>query len=183
MTSPKVRTPLERRQGALWAAAWQRIPGAITRTLSAGGSALEVGCGSGLACLALAEAVPEARVVGHDADPAAIARARELARAAGVQDRVHFALDDSTRLPRAAYQLITAEALRTRSSEPRRVLNAIRNALVPDGVCLLLDESLTALGSSAREPLDLPALVRQVGFSRVRLLASDGPLPLYELRR
>jgi SAM-dependent methyltransferase len=180
MTSPKARTPPERRLGALWAAAWQRIPEAITRTLGAGGSALEVGCGSGLACLALAEAVPQARVVGHDADPAAIARARELARAAGLDDRVRFAVDDSTRLPRAAYPLITAEALRARTSEPRRVLNAIRNALVPDGICLLL-ESLDLLAS--RDGLALPVLVREVGFSRVRLLPSDGPLPLYELRR
>jgi SAM-dependent methyltransferase len=182
MTSPKVRTPPEPRLGALWAAAWQRIPGGIARILAAGGSALEVGCGSGLACLALAEAVPGARVVGHDADPAAIARARDLARAAAVEDRVRFAVDDSTRLPRASYHLVTAEALRVRSAEPRRVLNAIRNALVPDGICLLL-ESLAAAGATTGGGLALPELVRQVGFSRVRLLPSDGPLPLYELRR
>jgi SAM-dependent methyltransferase len=179
MTSPKAR-PQPPRAGALWTAAWQRIPDRIVRTLASGGSALEVGCGSGLACLALAQVVPRAQVVGHDEDPAEIARARELARAAGLDARVRFAVDDSTRLPRAAYQLITAQALRERRPDPLLVLNAIRNALVPDGTCLLFEPPSPR---PTRTTPDLPTLARHAGFSRLTRLPSGALLPLYELRR
>ncbi len=178
MSSPKPRTPPERRLGALWSATWHALPAAITRALTAGGTALEVGCGSGLACLALAETFPEAQVVGHDPHPPAIARARELARAAALAHRLTFAVDDSTRLPRATFALVTAERLRQRHPDPRRVLNAIRNALLPEGTCLLL-EALHLPGQRD----DLAPLIRQAGFSRLRLLTPAPQPPLYELRR
>jgi SAM-dependent methyltransferase len=179
MTSPKARLQPPR-AGALWAAAWQRIPEGITRTLASGGAALEVGCGSGLACLALAEAVPRAQIVGHDDSPDEIVRARELARAAGLDTRVRFAVDDSTRLPRATYHLITAQALRERHPTPLLVLNAIRNALVPSGTCLLLEPPTIR---PSRAFADLPTLARQAGFSRIHRLPGAAHLPLYELRR
>lgn len=173
MTSAAPRTRL----GTLWGAAWESVPAGVSRRLAAGGAALEIGCGSGLACLALAEAVPAARVLGHDPDRAAIDRARELARAAGLDGRVTFVVSDSTRLPRAAFHLILAEALRERTPDPLRVLNAVRNALDPDGACLLLEPARLRLG-----PPDLEALARAAGFSRVRVVTA-GPARLCELRR
>ena len=178
MTDTTLKPWSEPRLGALWGAAWQSVPVAITRTLAAGGAALEVGCGSGLACLALAEAIPEAHVTGHDEDAAAITRARELAHAAGLGTRLRFAVSDSTRLPRSAFHLVTIEALRERASDPRRVLNAIRNALHPDGACLLLELSTAGLAVPA-----LPGLASVAGFSRVKPLPCDGRVRLYELRR
>ncbi len=185
MTSSRASENADHHLGALWAAAWQNIPAPIARMLSGGGSALEVGCGWGLACLALAEAIPQATVVGHDEDPAAIARARQLARAAGLDGRVRFAVDDSRKLPRARFHLITAEALRARHPEPRRVLNAIRNALVPEGACLLIEPPgpPRAARLSTSTDMDLQTLARQAGFSRFRAIASEGPLRLHELRR
>jgi SAM-dependent methyltransferase len=177
MTQPRLNARPERRLGALWGAAWQAVPPAVTRSLAEGGAALEIGCGSGLACLALAEAIPGAQVTGHDSDAAAIERARDLAQAAGLGTRVAFAVDDSTRLARASFQLITAEGLRERSADPGRVLNAVRNALAPDGACLLLEGPSARLASA-----DLETLARQAGFSRVRLVSS-GSLRLCELRR
>ena len=162
----------DRHLGALWAAAWQTIPGPIVRMLADGGSALEVGCGTGLACLALAEAIPKATVVGHDQDPRVIERARQLAGAAGLEGRVRFFVDDSRKLPRATFHLVTAEDLRARHPDSRRVLNAIRNALVPEGACLLLDAAV-----------DLQTLARQAGFSRLRVVPREGYRALLELRR
>jgi SAM-dependent methyltransferase len=163
------------RLGALWSAAWQSVPDAITRTLGQGAAALDVNCGAGLACLALAEAIAGAHVVGHDVDGAAIARARALARAARLDHRLSFAVDDSTRLPHARFALITAEDLQTRAHDPARVLNAIRNALTPTGACLLLEP--------AHGRPNLEALAGAAGFSRLRLLPSDPRVRLYELRR
>jgi hypothetical protein len=94
---------------------------------------------------------------------------------------VLFAVDDSRKLPRATFHLVTAARLRERHSEPRRVLNAIRNALVPDGACLLLEPPRSL---PTRVPdIDLQSLARQTGFSRFRPVPSEGRLRLFELRR
>jgi SAM-dependent methyltransferase len=166
------------RLGALWSAAWQSVPDAITRTLGEGATALDVNCGAGLACLALAEALAGAQVVGHDVDAHAIGRARTLAQAARLDHRVRFAIDDSTRLPHAAFALVTAEDLQIRAPDPARVLNSIRNGLTPTGACLLL-ESIPTRAPAGR----LEALATRAGFSRLRLLPSEPHLRLYELRR
>jgi SAM-dependent methyltransferase len=171
------------RLGALWSAAWQSVPDAITRTLRDGAAALDVNCGVGLACLALAEAMPGAQVTGHDVDAQAIERARALAQAARLQHRVRFAVDDSTRLPHAAYTLVTAEDLQSRARDPFRVLNAIRNALTSTGACLLLEPAYPRVLGPATPILRLEALATRAGFSRVRLLPCEPRVRLYELRR
>jgi SAM-dependent methyltransferase len=180
VADPRVRfgSPQPARLGALWSAAWQSVPDSITRTLGEGAAALDVNCGAGLACLALAEALPGAQVLGHDVDAEAIARARALAQAARLDHRVRFATDDSTRLPHASFALVTAEDLQIRARDPARVLNAIRNALTPTGACLLLEP--THPRAPARR---LEALAAAAGFSRLRLLPSEPRLRLYELRR
>ena len=58
--------------------------------LDAGGTVLDAGCGVGWSTIALANAFPEARIVGLDLDVASIEEAREHAAAAGVADRVAF---------------------------------------------------------------------------------------------
>ncbi|HSR57227.1 MAG TPA: methyltransferase domain-containing protein, partial [Candidatus Binataceae bacterium] len=71
----------------------------VIEVLKAGGSAADVGCGSGRAVITLATAFPGARVTGFDVHPGSIDRARANAAAAGVGDRVTFEVRDGTRLP------------------------------------------------------------------------------------
>jgi SAM-dependent methyltransferase len=156
--------------GALWGAAWSAIPVAVARQLEAGGTALEIGCGRGLACLALAQAIPAARVVGHDPDPDAIARATALAAESGLGERLRFAAGDSMRLPRAAFALVVVSRILARP-DANGLLNAIRNALLPDGACLVLEAARVG------------AIARSAGFSRARLHPWPGPLQLWELGR
>src|SRR3954470_7439308 len=80
---------------ALWVAAGASVPPDVAERLAAGGRALEVDCGGGLGCLALAEAFPAAQVVGHDRDAGAIARAQALARASGLDERLSFVVAGS----------------------------------------------------------------------------------------
>ena len=122
---------------ALRVAAGAPVPPDVADRLLAGGRALEVDCGGGLGCLALAEAFPAARVLGHDRDPAEIARAQKLARVSGLEDRVTFAVAGSTRLDRASFDR-GGRSVSTRN-DALQVLNAIRNALTPEGVCLLVE--------------------------------------------
>ena len=56
---------------------------------------LDAGCGIGWSTIALANAYPNARIVGLDLDEASIEEARENAREAGVADRVEFVLGNA----------------------------------------------------------------------------------------
>jgi SAM-dependent methyltransferase len=68
--------------------------------LPAGSRGLDAGCGVGLAAFALAEAVgPQGRVVGLDLSAPLLARGEELARDAGLAERVSFERGDVNDLP------------------------------------------------------------------------------------
>ena len=164
--------------GGSWLAAAVVVPADIEARLRAGGAAFEVGCGAGVGCLALAQAYPAAEIRGQDVDRQAVRRARLLARAAGVAARVSFAVGDSTRLPRATYDLVAAFGVLAFARDVRQLLNAIRNALVPAGA-FILAEPVTA-GARVRRP-HRDALA--AGFSHVRVLREQTRVALYELRR
>jgi predicted O-methyltransferase YrrM len=179
-TAPNLR-PLGT-SAALRVAAGAPIPADVGERLRSGGRALELDCGGGLGCLALAEAFPAARVVGHDRDPEAIARAQTLARTSALDGRVTFAVDGATRLERAGFDLATVRGISGRE-DALQVLNALRNALVPDGVCLLVEPvagSARVRDASAQE---LEALARRAGFASCELTCREPDLDVYELRR
>jgi predicted O-methyltransferase YrrM len=173
---------------ALWVAAGMVVPTDVDRRLRAGGAALEIGCGGGVGCLALAEAYPAARIVGHDRDPLSIARAAALAHTAGMGARVRFAATNSERLPRAAFDLATLRALSDRA-DALVVLNAVRNALVPGGVCVAVERPARLTrpmhGPSLTEAR-LRTLALQAGFAQLAPLCPercDDDFAVYELRR
>jgi ubiquinone/menaquinone biosynthesis C-methylase UbiE len=81
--------------------------------LDAGGAVLDVGCGIGWSTIALANAFPNARIVGLDLDEASIVEARVNALDAGVADRVEFVLGnagDTATVRRAALAAGAVEA-------------------------------------------------------------------------
>ena len=89
--------------GAIWAEEWHRtdrtfeeievvLDAAIDRVAPAGaGTALDIGCGTGITSMALAERHPDLKVLGVDISAMSIAVAQE--RAAG-RDNVEFAAAD-----------------------------------------------------------------------------------------
>jgi SAM-dependent methyltransferase len=178
-------TPASRPTGtsaALRVAAGAPVPADVAERLRAGGRALELDCGGGLGCLALAEAFPAAGVLGLDHDAAAVTRAQRLAAASGLEARVEFAVAGATPLPRSRFDLATVRCISTRP-DALQVLNAIRNALVPDGVCLLVEP--LAGGARARDASAhaLGALARRAGFLGCELTCREPELDVYELRR
>ena len=114
------------------------MPDAVAR-LNAGGTALDVGCGSGRAVIALATAYPKARVHGYDAHPGSVERARANATAAGVGERVTFDVVDCTKLPAGQFDFITTFDVIHDSVDPIGLLKSIRKALKPDGTYLMLE--------------------------------------------
>jgi predicted O-methyltransferase YrrM len=150
------------------------IPEPIAGRWSSAGTALEVGCGGGLGSLAMAASFPALQMTGHDLDAVAIARARALASAARLGDRVRFEVDDSLRLSRASLDLVVVSGAVGRRDAPR-LLNAIRNALVTDGACLLVERAPG--GDQIRN------LATAAGFSRVACVRRQEGIHLFELRR
>lgn len=62
----------------------------------AGGSILEIGCGTGRNLVAAARAYPDARLYGLDVSTAMLSTARANIRSAGIEDRVTLARGDAT---------------------------------------------------------------------------------------
>ncbi len=71
-----------------------------TLQLPSGSHGLDAGCGIGLQCLLLAEAVgPAGHVTGVDISPEFMNRGREIVKAAGLSERISFQEGDAANLP------------------------------------------------------------------------------------
>jgi SAM-dependent methyltransferase len=100
----------------------------------------DIGCGEGWSTLALARAYPEARFVGIDLDAPSIATARARAAAAGLNgDRVEFRHGDAAELDGELDAAIIIEAVHDMAN-PVPVLEAVRQALRPEGSLIVVDE-------------------------------------------
>jgi SAM-dependent methyltransferase len=108
-----------------------------------GARILDVGCGGGWSTMALATAYPAATVVGVDIDAPSIEAARAAAAAAGLTGRVEFVLAQGEALP-AAEPYDAAFAFECLHDMPRpvEVLAAIRSAVRPDGLVVIMDEAV-----------------------------------------
>ena len=105
----------------------------------------DVGCGHGWSTLALAAAYPAARVEGFDVDAPSIQSARTHGAEAGAAGTVSFTLLDGERLDEGREAVFDAafvfEALHD-MPDPVAVLSAIRRALAPEGVVVIMDEAV-----------------------------------------
>jgi SAM-dependent methyltransferase len=114
------------------------MPEAIAR-LEAGGSYVDIGCGSGRAAISIAKAFPKAQVSGFDAHGGSLERARANALAAGLGDRIKFEVVDGSKLPAAAFDFITTFDVVHDAVDPNGLLKSIRGALKPGGIYLMVE--------------------------------------------
>ncbi|MGO9604846.1 MAG: class I SAM-dependent methyltransferase [Candidatus Binataceae bacterium] len=118
------------------------MPQAV-KALEEGGNSLDVGCGSGRGCIALAQAFPKAKIFGYDAHQGSLDRARNNAKAAGVADRITFEVVDCTRLPAGKFDFISTFDVVHDSIDPVGLLRSIRGALKPGGTYLMLEVNVS----------------------------------------
>jgi 2-polyprenyl-3-methyl-5-hydroxy-6-metoxy-1,4-benzoquinol methylase len=130
---------------------------------------LDAGCGLGWSTIAIARAYPNATVHGFDADEASIAAARSNAAAAGLSDRVTFAIRDASRPGIAGrFDLVTAFETVHDMGRPVAALSWMRDLLVEGGMVLVADERV---GETFSAPGD--AIERlNYGFSALHCLAA-----------
>ncbi|OLT53424.1 SAM-dependent methyltransferase [Cellulosimicrobium sp. CUA-896] len=108
-----------------------------------GARVVDVGCGFGWSTLAIARAYPGAVVHGVDVDQPSVDAARAAAAEAGLTDRVVFHHADAAEL-RATEPFDAAFAFECVHDMPRpvEVLDAVRRAVRPDGVVVVVDEAV-----------------------------------------
>ena len=101
----------------------------------------DVACGTGWSSIAMARAYPAITVDGFDLDPDVIAAARAHAEAAGVADRVRFAVTDAADpAQHGRYDLVTIfEALHD-MARPVDALRVVRGMLADGGSVVVADE-------------------------------------------
>jgi SAM-dependent methyltransferase len=132
---------------------------------------LDLACGSGWSSIAIARAYPKIHVDGLDLDTASIERARSNAAAAGVADRVDFAVADAADpidagSSSAGYDAVLVfEALHD-MARPVEALAAARAVLAPGGCVLVGDEKVAERFVAPGEEIDR----LMYGFSIVHCL-------------
>lgn len=117
------------------------VEGLVGR-LEAGIDVIDVGCGSGRAMIALAEAYPRSRFAGYDFSEQAVAAARAEARRRGLSN-VRFEARDVAELRAedvAAYDLVTAFDAIHDQARPAEVLANVRAMLRPEGGLFLMQD-------------------------------------------
>lgn len=118
---------------------WLPLLPDVEARLTAGAAIADVGCGSGIGAIRLAQAFPASTVTGFDLHAPNVERARTAAAEAGVGDRVGFqVLDAADGLP-DRYDVITTFDVVHDAVDPQRLLRAIHDALRPGGSQLCLE--------------------------------------------
>ena len=109
----------------------------VTDRLNAGAHVADVGCGAGVALLALASAFPESKFDGYDPSSHAITRARDNAQAAGLGNvRFHRAAAEDLPAEPMFDLVLTLDCLHD-MPRPAEAAAAIRRAIKPDGTWLI----------------------------------------------
>jgi len=111
----------------------------VHEKLTAGAVVADVGCGSGVALIAMAEAYPRSTFVGYDPNSHGIERAREQVAEHGLTN-VELHLEGGEALPEEPRFdfMLTFDCIHD-MPHPARVIAAIRRAILPDGTWLIKD--------------------------------------------
>lgn len=131
-----------------------QLPGLKPR-LEAGGTVLDVGCGTGSHLLQLATSFPGAHCVGVDIDPTGAALARASVREAGLEGRITVLEADVAEAvqPASCAAVVMIEVLHEISPHLRpHVVGACARALDAGGWLLIVDETYPATLAEARNP-------------------------------
>jgi 2-polyprenyl-3-methyl-5-hydroxy-6-metoxy-1,4-benzoquinol methylase len=145
------------------------LPDAAAR-LGAGGRALDVGCGSGAVCGALAKAFPAAEVIGIDPDPESIHRAHRHF------PNVRFLAKTTATLERGAgFDLIALCDVLHDLAEPLQTLQEIRALLKPDGTLFIIEPKAADRLEDNRNPVAATFYGFSLFHCMTQSLARGGP--------
>ena len=146
----------------------QSMPEVVER-LRAGGRALDVGCGSGRVCVALAEAFPKAQVVGVDPDAESIERAKKRS------PKPTFLIGDTSKIQRGDFDLVTLCDVLHDLAEPQKTLEQIRALLKPGGTLFIIEPKAADRLEDNRNPVSATFYGFSLFHCMTQSLARGGP--------
>jgi SAM-dependent methyltransferase len=111
----------------------------VESKLERGARVADVGCGHGASTIVMAKRYPKSKFFGFDSHAGSIEVARDRARAAGVQDRVHFEVADATRYSGDGYDLVAVFDCFHDLGDPLGAATRARHALNADGTFLMVE--------------------------------------------
>jgi SAM-dependent methyltransferase len=170
-------------------ASWLPALEGVVAKLERGANVADVGCGHGSSTLLMAKAYPKTKFVGFDFHQPSIDRANELAREAGLADRVRFEKATAKDFP-GSYDLVAFFDCLHDMGDPAGAAAHVRSALKADGTWMIVEpyandtltENLNPVGRmfySASAMICTPASrAQEVGLA---LGAQAGPKRLREV--
>jgi SAM-dependent methyltransferase len=120
-------------------AEWIPALDGVQEKLERGAKVADIGCGHGASTIIMAEAFPNSEFFGFDYHDASIKRAREAAEAAGVADRITFAVASAKDYPGEGYDLVTVFDCLHDMGDPAGASAHIRDTLADDGTWMIVE--------------------------------------------
>jgi 2-polyprenyl-3-methyl-5-hydroxy-6-metoxy-1,4-benzoquinol methylase len=111
----------------------------IEQKLKAGAKVADVGCGHGASTILMAQAYPKSSFTGFDYHQPSIERARELAKEAGVADRVSFEKASAKDYPARGYDMVAMFDCLHDMGDPVGAGKHVKETLAPDGVWMIVE--------------------------------------------
>ena len=145
----------ESTQGLQVVTAKKILPGlsGLVERLAAGGSILEIGCGTGNFLLQAAKAFPGAKIDGVDIDDESLAKAGEKVRQAGLAGRISVHREKVDDAAGAFDAVVMIEVLHEIAPEIRpAVVSAAARTLKAGGWMVIIDETYPSTLDEARQP-------------------------------
>ena len=118
---------------------WLPALDGVVEKLERGARVADVGCGHGASTILIAQAFPEAELVGYDYHPESIATARTRAQEAGVGDRVRFEIASADGFAGERYDLIAFFDALHDMGDPVAAVRRAAAGLAPDGSCMVVE--------------------------------------------
>jgi ubiquinone/menaquinone biosynthesis C-methylase UbiE len=118
---------------------WLPALNGVTTKLAHGARVADVGCGHGHSTVLMAEAYPESRFWGFDVHEGSIEIARKVAKKAGVEKRVTFAVAQADNFTGSDYDLVCFFDSLHDMGRPVDAARYAAAALAPDGALMLVE--------------------------------------------
>ncbi|HRD61748.1 class I SAM-dependent methyltransferase [uncultured Nocardioides sp.] len=119
--------------------AWLPALDGVEDKLRAGAKVADIGCGLGASTILLAEAFPQARLLGADYHAESIELACKRAADAGVADRIDFEIATAQNYPGTGYDLVATFDCLHDMGDPVGAARHIRQSLADDGTWLIVE--------------------------------------------
>jgi 2-polyprenyl-3-methyl-5-hydroxy-6-metoxy-1,4-benzoquinol methylase len=118
---------------------WLPALDGVVPKLKKGARVADVGCGHGASTLLMAKAFPKSRFVGFDYHVPSIARARQLAKEAGLSDRVTFETGTAKDFPGERYDLVAFFDCLHDMGDPVGAARHVRASLAKNGTWMIVE--------------------------------------------